>query len=66
MSIKKIYDTTTTKYKVSLFYIQKFSQTFFETLSYFPFLPPPKTQIYMRPKPKSKPKDPNIFGSGPK
>jgi len=28
--------------------------------------PDPKTRIYIRPRPKHKPKDPNIFGSGPK
>jgi hypothetical protein len=46
----KLYDTTTTKYQVSLFYFKKFSQIFFEIFSYFPFLPPPPTglvsQIY--------------------
>jgi len=31
--------------QVSLFYFKKFSQTFFETLSYFPFLPPPPTGL---------------------
>ena len=36
-----IYDTKSTKYKVSLFYIKKFSQTFFEILSYLAFSPPP-------------------------
>ena len=39
-AIRLIYDTTTTIYKVSLFYFKKISQTFFEILSYFAFLPP--------------------------
>ena len=29
------------KYKVSLFYFIRLSKSFFEILSYFPFLPPP-------------------------
>ena len=44
-AIRLIYDTTTTKYKVSFFYFKKFSQTLFEFLSYFPFLPPPPTGL---------------------
>jgi len=31
------------KYKFSVFCFKKFSQTFFEIFSYFPFLPPPPT-----------------------
>ena len=44
-AIRLIYDTTITKYKVSLFYFKKFSQTFFEIFSYFPLLPPPPTGL---------------------
>ena len=36
---------TTTKSKVYLFYFKKISQTFFEILSYFAFLPPPPTEL---------------------
>jgi len=38
LAMSIIYDATTTKYKVSLFFF-KVQQTFFEILSYFSFLP---------------------------
>ena len=44
-AVRLIYDTTTTKNKVSLFYFKKFSQNFKEILNYFAFLTPPPTGL---------------------